>query len=202
MNCNVIKDLIPLYIDECCSEETARLVDEHLKECESCLRVYNDMRCDAAARQAPSPAVKTMTRVAEWRASLMQSLALFISFALITFGVTMEAGTPAGEVNGAWLFGLIIPATAFMLGLANLYFIRLYRSRRSFALASCGITLGIALIAFIWGVVHYGVLPLIRAGAISSSLVLGLAIGAVLAVVFCIAAYLLAGAYAKALGKE
>ena len=82
MNCNVIRDLIPLYIDDCCSEDTAKLVDKHLKECEGCLRVYNEMRCDTAVRAEPSPAPKAASRVNEWRASIMQSLGLFFSFAL------------------------------------------------------------------------------------------------------------------------
>ena len=202
MNCNVIRDLIPLYIDECCSDDTAKLVDKHLKECEDCLRVYNEMRCETAMRAEPSPAPKAASRVNEWRASIMQSLGLFFSFALIILGVTMEAASPEGTANGAWLFGLIIPATAFMLGLANLYFVRLYKSRRAFASASAVITAVIATAAFVWGVVHYGVLPLISSGAISSSLVLGLAVGAALSVIVCVIAYILSNAYAKALGKE
>lgn len=36
INCNVIKDLIPLYVDDVVSEETKELVDEHISSCESC----------------------------------------------------------------------------------------------------------------------------------------------------------------------
>ena len=36
ISCNVIKDLMPSYIDEICSEESRSLVDEHLKNCEQC----------------------------------------------------------------------------------------------------------------------------------------------------------------------
>lgn len=35
-DCKVIKDLLPVYCDEICSEESRNLVDEHLGECESC----------------------------------------------------------------------------------------------------------------------------------------------------------------------
>ena len=28
MNCNIVKDLIPLYIDGCCSEESEKVVEE------------------------------------------------------------------------------------------------------------------------------------------------------------------------------
>lgn len=36
LKCEVIRDLLPLYIDECCSDESRRLVEEHLKECSEC----------------------------------------------------------------------------------------------------------------------------------------------------------------------
>lgn len=34
--CNVVWDLIPLYIDEVCSEESKRIVEDHLNECDDC----------------------------------------------------------------------------------------------------------------------------------------------------------------------
>ena len=44
--CCVIKDLLPLYIDELCSEETAAIVKEHLDVCESCKSAYNAMKSE------------------------------------------------------------------------------------------------------------------------------------------------------------
>ena len=35
-DCNVIRDLLPLYADEVCSNESRELVDEHLAECPAC----------------------------------------------------------------------------------------------------------------------------------------------------------------------
>ena len=35
-SCDVIRDLLPLYADDACSEESRRLVDEHLAECPDC----------------------------------------------------------------------------------------------------------------------------------------------------------------------
>ena len=202
MNCNVIKDLIPLYIDKCCSEETGRLVEEHLAGCESCRRVLKDMTGDAAETVTPSPATVRIGRVNEWRASIIQSASLFISFAMIIAGVMFEAATPTGEKNGAWLFALIIPATAFLLGLANLYFIRFYKSRRGFALASSCITFVLALLGFYWGITHYGVIGAIGAAGISSSLAWGIGVGILLTFALCAAAAVLSNVYAKSLGKE
>ncbi|MGL4336253.1 MAG: zf-HC2 domain-containing protein [Turicibacter sp.] len=36
ISCKVVEDLLPLYHDEVCSEETCVIVGEHLTECESC----------------------------------------------------------------------------------------------------------------------------------------------------------------------
>ena len=35
-DCEVIRDLLPLYADDACSDESRRLVDEHLAECPDC----------------------------------------------------------------------------------------------------------------------------------------------------------------------
>ncbi len=42
--CDVIKDLLPLYIDDICSKESRRLVSSHLDNCEECLKLYNLMK--------------------------------------------------------------------------------------------------------------------------------------------------------------
>lgn len=35
-NCNIVRDLLPLYIEEICSEDSKKYVDEHLLECREC----------------------------------------------------------------------------------------------------------------------------------------------------------------------
>ncbi len=40
-NCKVIEDLLPLYIDEVCSDESKGFVEEHLKECDACSAKLN-----------------------------------------------------------------------------------------------------------------------------------------------------------------
>ena len=39
--CEVIKDLLPLYVDDICSEKSKDIIEEHLAECEEC-RNYLD----------------------------------------------------------------------------------------------------------------------------------------------------------------
>ena len=44
MKCEVVRDLMPLYLDECCSESSRELVEEHLKECDCCRKMAEQMR--------------------------------------------------------------------------------------------------------------------------------------------------------------
>lgn len=36
MNCNIIKDLMPSYIDSICSKETVAAIEEHIEHCQEC----------------------------------------------------------------------------------------------------------------------------------------------------------------------
>ena len=42
--CDIIKDLLPGYIDEVLSEASINAVKEHLDECQECSRIYSDMK--------------------------------------------------------------------------------------------------------------------------------------------------------------
>lgn len=47
ITCNVIQDLLPLYVDEALSDDAKALVEEHLSDCESCRAKANKMIGDA-----------------------------------------------------------------------------------------------------------------------------------------------------------
>ena len=46
INCNVIQDILTLYIDDSVSDDTKALVEEHLQNCEGCRRLYNELTED------------------------------------------------------------------------------------------------------------------------------------------------------------
>lgn len=46
LSCEIIKDLIPLYIDDVCSKETAAAIEEHIKECPDCKALLESMKED------------------------------------------------------------------------------------------------------------------------------------------------------------
>lgn len=190
MNCNIVKDLIPLYIDGCCSEESSKMIEAHMKDCADCKKLFDDMQspCDMVTVSTSPTAFKKLN---DWKASVLQSVLLFLSFALVTIGVALEAQTPSGTGNGFWALNLIIPATGFMLSLANWYFVSVYQSRKIFSNCSLVATLGITLIAYVWSVFHYG-----------ADRFENLLAGLLLTILFCTLSKILSNQYAKMLGKE
>ena len=40
-NCNIVRDLLPLYADGETSEETSEMIKEHLSGCEDCRRAWH-----------------------------------------------------------------------------------------------------------------------------------------------------------------
>ena len=41
--CDIVQDMLPLYVDEACSEATAEMVKEHLASCFDCKKIYQQM---------------------------------------------------------------------------------------------------------------------------------------------------------------
>ena len=44
IKCNVIKDILPLYIENIASEDTRVLIEEHVYECEYCKKELEEMK--------------------------------------------------------------------------------------------------------------------------------------------------------------
>lgn len=51
--CEIVQDLLPLYVDGCCTQSSRELVEEHLKECAACKQVFGAMTGDIPAPQEP-----------------------------------------------------------------------------------------------------------------------------------------------------
>ncbi len=42
--CEIVRDLLPNYIDKLTSKETNEFIEEHIKTCEDCTKTYNTMK--------------------------------------------------------------------------------------------------------------------------------------------------------------
>ena len=63
--CSVIQDLLPLYIDGVCSEESRKLVEGHLAECTVCGQMLEEMKNTApvANRQTDLRAAEVLKQI-------------------------------------------------------------------------------------------------------------------------------------------
>ncbi len=199
MDCKIMEDLLPLYADDCCTEQTRWAVEAHLAACPACREALEAMGRPLPTREVKCPKNR---RVKEWKASILQSLLLFAAFGVITYGVAQEARMGSMDMlNGYWALALVVPATGFLLSLANWYFVRLYQSRAAFSWVCCGLTIGASMLCALWAVYHYEwgfdlslgwfwLRMLFYTGHIFVSLF------------FCVLSKLLSAYYAKLLGKE
>lgn len=58
-DCDIIQDLLPLYIDSCCHPGSRELVEAHLKTCPACQKVFSEMTGDLPAPEPPQPEPET-----------------------------------------------------------------------------------------------------------------------------------------------
>ena len=42
--CSIVRELLPNYIDDCMEDDAKMLVEEHLKECDACRALYENMK--------------------------------------------------------------------------------------------------------------------------------------------------------------
>ena len=215
MNCEIIKDLIPLYIDGCCSKESERAVEEHLNDCSECKKLFEEMK-EPTDIIAASESLKAFSKINDWKASVLQSVLFFVSFGLIIIGVAAEAYAGSDSLgNGLFAFNLVVPATGFMLSLANWYFVRSYKNRKVFSDCSSLITLGITVGAYFWTAFHYEEMGFLElyielfkcvslAGFFDTlhGILFLLGGGIVLTGVFCVLSKILSCKFAEMLGKE
>ena len=209
MDCNIVRDLIPLYIDGVCSDESADVIEEHLKECSSCREVYDEMNTSHLVYSDERAVRKPLKRVKEYKASLLLAALMLVSFAIITVGVAFESSTSYEDpANGLWALYAIIPATGFMLSLTNWFFLNNYRSKKSFSNTSAMLTLLIMIGAYVWSIFHYGtsiigvlfIIPMLIDG---NPMPLMFALpGLLFFVLVCVLSKILSKKYAELLGKE
>lgn len=65
ISCKVIEDLLPLYVDECCSEDTKQLLEKHLLQCETCKERLEKLRQPMFLSQEPGLSEKTYAKHAK-----------------------------------------------------------------------------------------------------------------------------------------
>ncbi len=62
LECGIARDLLPLYVDGLCSEESRAALEQHLQECEGCQACYQRMRAESAEPAPVLPTEEATTR--------------------------------------------------------------------------------------------------------------------------------------------
>ena len=63
LSCKVIEDILPMYYDKVCSEESAALVEEHLKDCPHCSHILSELHSDIATPKKIVDDVKPLKKI-------------------------------------------------------------------------------------------------------------------------------------------
>lgn len=93
VKCAVINDLLPLYVDDVLSKESRELVEEHIKDCESCRKTLENMKgkisipVNAELRMDETKSLKGLKRnVDKWK-WLVAFVAVFAFIVITVLGV-------------------------------------------------------------------------------------------------------------------
>ncbi len=113
-NCDVIRDLLPLYEDNVVSEETAQMVRAHLKNCPACREELRKMRTPISL--PPDEDEEAVKRFLEHRAEIRKKqnvkiacvvsvLAVVIAFCLCYTLIPRSWDSISHDANPDWIMG-------------------------------------------------------------------------------------------------
>ena len=106
-SCDVIRDLLPLYADDACSQDSRRMVDEHLAECPACSGMLKRLRNNAiedGLQQEKQDVIQYAVRKFKQRSATVGSTVsgVFMIPILICLIINLTAGSAMG-----WFFILL-----------------------------------------------------------------------------------------------
>ena len=132
ITCEIIKDLLPLYHDNVCSEDSRKLIEEHLSACEKCRDELKQINIEIKAVKNTKD-IKIMNNIAKkWKQdrlssfftgtfffSIIASVGCLVAFHVIGSYVTSEGFLvePFALIPLFYLFGLTALLSGLVLGI-------------------------------------------------------------------------------------
>ncbi len=95
--CKVIEDMLPMYYDKVCSEESAALVEEHLKDCDQCSRMLSDLRSDMDIPEKKVDDIKPLKRIQKSYKKMRLGWLIAIVCVVVLVPATIVFGHQQGE---------------------------------------------------------------------------------------------------------
>lgn len=142
--CEIVQDLLPLYYDDVCSPSSKKFIQHHLEDCESCRKLYEELKNDSVDRimaketQGVLERHARKERTAAYKAGLIISVLLLIPV-FITLLVSMA--TEDG-------LGVFFVVTASMMLIAALTVVPLMTSQKKLAKSILAGVIALLLIIF------------------------------------------------------
>ena len=97
--CKVVEDLLPMYYDCLCSEESATLVERHLKTCPGCSHMLAQLRTEFETSEKAVDDMKPLAAIQEkWQKSKRSNFKKGIGTTLATLFVVITV------LSGIWYF--------------------------------------------------------------------------------------------------
>lgn len=119
MNCDVIRDLLPLYHDGVCSAESVLEVEAHLPQCPPCRQALEEIRTEVGTQRVPTPtdvstgeAMRALGR--RWKRSRILVTITCVVLALFAMVVVIRAYQELFERG-------TVPVPAELVEVAELY---------------------------------------------------------------------------------
>lgn len=101
--CKVIEDMLPMYYDGLCSDETGELVAEHLRDCPECRRMMEDLSSEVELPAQPVDDLKPLADIqAQWKKEKRRSMGKGIRATLAVLLAVLALWT------AIWYFGYAI----------------------------------------------------------------------------------------------
>jgi putative zinc finger protein len=115
INCDVIRDLLPLYAENMLSEKSRQLVDEHLHDCENCKKTLAEMKKPEIQITHNIDPIKKFKHGFRKHTITVASLTAFITVAIIILIWGIFFLQPGDELGYTILcFYFFLPLTAFI----------------------------------------------------------------------------------------
>lgn len=92
ISCKIAEDLLPLYLDNSCSEDSQAALEKHLKDCPSCRMKLNRMQSDITDEIHPEQSAPKLANYAKKVRHHRVRVAVFIVVASILSSVVLALG--------------------------------------------------------------------------------------------------------------
>ncbi len=116
MNCEIIQDLLPSYVDEVCSKSTKECVEAHIAECKECrelVHIYkeNDFSAESLDKKQIDGWKKIKNKVKKQSIFSYALLVVLIVFGFYTFEISYN---PIPTIAYYVLFAVLMTATCIL----------------------------------------------------------------------------------------